>query len=146
VQSVQSGHALAKFCIENSEIANSWHKNSQYLVYLSVEDENSLRRLMIKLESRGIMFSVFEEPDLDNQITAIAIEPTKEARKVCSNLPLALRKKSEKELKNDIMGAFGDYQYTRLIRNDNGPDEEYSVIEKEDYEKCVDEIIEIINE
>ena len=94
-QSVQSGHALAKFCIENSEIANSWHQNSQYLVYLSVEDEDSLYNLITKLQSRDIVFSVFQEPDLNNQITAIAIEPSKKTQRLCSNLPLAFQEENK---------------------------------------------------
>lgn len=102
VQSVQSGHALADFCIQHSEIANSWHKNSNYLVYLSVEDEESLHRLIAKLQSRDITMSVFQEPDLDNQITAIAIEPTKEAHRLCSSLPLAL---SDRISKKENVGA-----------------------------------------
>jgi len=33
----------------------------------------------------------FTEPDLGNQITAIAIEPTDMARRICSSFPLALK-------------------------------------------------------
>jgi hypothetical protein len=58
--------------------------------------------LIAKLQSRGITMSVFQEPDLDNQITAIAIEPSKEAHKACSSLPLAL---SERNSRRENVGA-----------------------------------------
>ncbi len=39
----------------------------------------------------GIVISKFYEPDLRNELTAIALEPSKEARKVVSSLPLMLK-------------------------------------------------------
>lgn len=91
-QAVQGGHALAEFCLEHTDIANSWHKNSNYLAYLSVKDESDLLFLIEKAHSRGISISIFREPDIDNQVTAIAIEPSGEARRLCRNLPCALKK------------------------------------------------------
>ena len=90
-QAVQSGHALIEFCLEHNDIANSWHKNSNYLAYLSVKDELELLFLIDKAQSRGIIVSIFREPDIDNQVTAIAIEPSTEARRLCRNLPCALK-------------------------------------------------------
>ncbi len=90
-QAVQGGHALAEFCLQHSDIANSWHKNSNYLAYLSVKDETELLFLIEKAQSRGIAISVFREPDIDNQITAIAVEPSAEAKRLCKNLPCALK-------------------------------------------------------
>lgn len=34
---------------------------------------------------------MFYEPDLDNAITAIAVEPSDKSRRLLANLPLALR-------------------------------------------------------
>ena len=146
VQSVQSGHALAKFCIENPVIANSWHQNSQYLVYLSVEDEASLHSLIAKLQSRGIVMSDFQEPDLDNQITAIAIEPTKKAHRLCSNLPLAFRELPKQKLeKEDVLSVLMDNSWLKTITYDCRPDEFERIIEEEEFELCAEEIIEFIN-
>jgi hypothetical protein len=38
---------------------------------------------------------VFIEPDFENQITAVCIEPSEKARKLFSHLPLALREFNE---------------------------------------------------
>jgi hypothetical protein len=82
---------LAKFCLEHNEIANSWHKNSQYLTYLSVKGENELLDLIEKSNSRDIVISIFQEPDINNQITAIALEPSEDAKRLCRNLSCALK-------------------------------------------------------
>lgn len=70
-------------------------KFSQYLVFLSVADESALIELIDKFNENGLRVSIFREPDIDNQITAIAVEPSVLTRKLTSNLPLML-----KELKN----------------------------------------------
>jgi len=83
------------FCLEHNDIANSWHKNSQYLTYLSVKDESELLFLIDKAQSRGMAISIFREPDIDNQITAIALEPSAEARKLCKNISCAFKKEQQ---------------------------------------------------
>jgi len=56
-----------------------------------VADEQELKDLISKLDKLGINYSTFEEPDLDGQTTAIAVEPTEEAARYLSHLPLALK-------------------------------------------------------
>jgi hypothetical protein len=43
-----------------------------------------------------LRFSIFREPDFDNQVTAIAIEPGENGKKFCSSLPLALKEYERK--------------------------------------------------
>lgn len=93
---VQSAHALADFIIKNPKLSKTWWETSNYLACLSVKDEAGLLSLSDKLNSKGIKHVVFREPDIDNQITSIAIEPSEESRKICSNLPLALKNLSAK--------------------------------------------------
>jgi hypothetical protein len=57
-----------------------------------------LLTLINKFEHNNINLSIFREPDMDNQVTAVALEPTARATKLCSNLPLALKEYSS--LKN----------------------------------------------
>ena len=54
-------------------------------------DEFALQKLIFKLESLNIQHTVFREPDIDSQITAIAIEPGEKSYKAVSSLPLALK-------------------------------------------------------
>lgn len=89
-QSVQSTHAAIQFVFEHPEIAQIWFKDP-YLAQLSVENEEKLHELIYKLQKNHIKYSIFREPDLDNQITAIAIEPSDKTRRLLSNLPLMLK-------------------------------------------------------
>lgn len=89
-QAVQASHALTEFIFEHTEIAKQWKNYSNTLVMLSTDNENKLRSLIENLISKNVMFSVFREPDLQNQITAIALEPGKISQKICNRIPLAL--------------------------------------------------------
>jgi hypothetical protein len=45
----------------------------------------------LRLEKKGIRFSTFREPDFDNELTAIALEPGDKSRRATSSFPLALK-------------------------------------------------------
>jgi hypothetical protein len=57
---------------------------------LSVPDEQSLQILLEKIRWRKLVHSIFREPDIGDELTAIAVEPSEKAKKLCSRLPLAL--------------------------------------------------------
>lgn len=86
-------HALRQFTAEHPEIDRVWFEQSNYLGLLSVKDESELSNLVEQATSAGIHFSIFREPDIDNQITAIALSPGPKSKKLCSRLPLALRER-----------------------------------------------------
>lgn len=90
-QGVQSIHAAMQFAFEHPDINKEWYEKSNYLGFLSVPNENELCRLIEKADENNIRYSVFREPDINNQITAIAIEPGSKSKKLCSNLKLALK-------------------------------------------------------
>ena len=87
-QAVQSGHAGIQFQHEHRKIAKLWHKYSNYLIFLSVKNEEELKLLVEHAKSKKIRLSVFREPDLNNEITAIALEPSTVSDKITSNLKL----------------------------------------------------------
>lgn len=87
-QAVQSGHAGIQFQYEHPEIAKNWYNNSNYLIFLSVENEDELKQLIDKAKQKNIKISIFREPDLNNEITAIAIEPSLKSKKLTSGLKL----------------------------------------------------------
>jgi hypothetical protein len=90
-QAVQSIHAAIQFGMEHPDIHRFWFDKSNYLGLLSVANELELGKIIEKAAEQNIKFSVFREPDIDNQITAIALEPGNKSKKICSSLPLALR-------------------------------------------------------
>lgn len=92
-QAVQSTHALRQFTAEHPERDREWFENSNYLGLLSVANEECLHELVTQAELKGIKYSIFREPDIDNQITAVALEPGNKSKKLCARLKLALSNK-----------------------------------------------------
>jgi peptidyl-tRNA hydrolase len=88
VQGLQSGHAAIDFQHEHPEVAKDWNQNSNYLIFLSAKDESHLEQLLQKAEFKGLRTTSFREPDLDNQLTAIALEPSPTTKRLVSSLPL----------------------------------------------------------
>ena len=87
-QGVQSAHAGIQFQHEHPEVAKQWYYKSNYLVFLTVENENELEKLVAKAKLRDITVSEFREPDIDDALTAIALEPSRLSKKITSGLPL----------------------------------------------------------
>jgi len=66
-RAVQAGHVVAEWLLYDQ----SWQNET--LIYLTVANEFSLYRWAAKLDFRGIKWVGFREPDIDNQLTAIAV-------------------------------------------------------------------------
>ena len=63
-----------------------WHRDSNYICILVSED---LEKLYESLRLQGIETLAVYEPDLDNLLTAICIEPTDVGQKALRKLKLA---------------------------------------------------------
>jgi peptidyl-tRNA hydrolase len=87
-QIAQACHALRLFHEEHPEVDASWYSSSNTLVVLSVEDEYALLTLSVEAARKGLRFSIFQEPDLGDQSTAMVLEPR--GKRICRGLPLAL--------------------------------------------------------
>lgn len=94
-QLTQSTHAAIDFQHKYPGISKQWQNNSNYLVCLSANNESDLIKYISKAKERNIKFCAFYEPDINNQLTAVAFEPTSESKKLCSNLSLALKEYNE---------------------------------------------------
>lgn len=84
-------HALRQFTAEHPEVDRQWFEISNYLGLLSVANEQELHQLIEKAQQLDIKLSVFREPDINDQITAIALAPGARSKKLCSTLTLALK-------------------------------------------------------
>lgn len=87
-QAVQSSHALISFIFDFPNKASPWFKESNYLIQKSVEDELELKYLAEQCRNMGLEVSEFREPDIGNELTAIAIEPSSTTNKLVRKLPL----------------------------------------------------------
>jgi hypothetical protein len=85
-------HAAIQFTQEYPHLTIPWYTKSNYLVALVTNDETTLCSLLAKAAERGIVFSIFREPDLADQVTAACFEPSQATQKLLSKLQLLLNK------------------------------------------------------
>ena len=88
-QLAQTGHAIAEFCLTHHTEAKKWNNN--YLISLSIENEEKLEKLSSIFEENNILFSKFYEPDIGNELTSICFIETEFTRKYTKCLKLALK-------------------------------------------------------
>jgi hypothetical protein len=69
-RAVQAGHAVAEFCLRSP--FSRWTNGT--LVYLGVKGLTQLERIKYQLKEQGIGFIEFNEPDINNETTAIATD------------------------------------------------------------------------
>lgn len=69
-RAVQAGHAVAEFLLHGP--FSRW--NNGTLIYLGVKGLIQLENLKQRFEKENIPYIEFKEPDLDNQITALATD------------------------------------------------------------------------
>lgn len=69
-QAVQAGHALAQFMLDHADQGATWRNRT--LIYLGIPSERHLKRYAEQLRLMERPVSSFREPDLGNELTAIA--------------------------------------------------------------------------
>lgn len=93
---------MAEISQKLPELVKKWHQESQYIVVLSVKDEKELKDVWNSLDKSRVV--PFYEPDLNNELTAIAVDPFYEdASKLLSNIPLAFQ---ERRIKDSIVLSY----------------------------------------
>lgn len=94
---VQGGHAVAEWMMQHwqpkrnndwNEDYPVWEWDNEYLIYLSVDIDKWKERLW-RFDPSDHMWTWFEEPDLNNKTTAIAIYP--------KSFPKEIQKELKKE-------------------------------------------------
>jgi len=89
-QLAQSVHAAFQFSKEHPNIAINWMKKSNFICILQIKNEEQLANLTIKAINHNLAYSEFREPDYNNSLTAITIEPGQKTKELVKNLRLAL--------------------------------------------------------
>lgn len=84
-RNVQGTHSVAEYSLRGDrDLFSKW--DNQTLIHLGVPNEWALLRWIDKLNAKNKTFVEFKEPDLHNQLTAIACVDTGE---IFKRLPLA---------------------------------------------------------
>ena len=68
-----------------------WFEKGQYLVVLSTTNEKQLEKLADQFKEKNLAYVAFREPDIGNELTAVAVENHEDAYKLTSQLPLTLK-------------------------------------------------------
>ena len=87
VQAAQTIHAAIQFCVEHPAEFKNWFQNSNYVCVLAVKDEKELLELYNNAKYK-VKCSMFKEPDLRQELTAIVLECCDESKKLCRKLKL----------------------------------------------------------
>jgi hypothetical protein len=100
----QAVHAAFHASVEWPSLIRDWVTTSNFLVVVAVPDEQALVKLAARAVEEGILRYITREPDLNDSITAVALQPGDEARRLCANFPLALKQTSCWEVFTDTDG------------------------------------------
>jgi len=94
-QLAQAVHAAIQFTQEWPDIVAPWYADSNYLVVVTVDDEDALRDIADQARTLNVRYSAVEEPDYGGSWTAVALQPGETARLMCACMPLALKEAVE---------------------------------------------------
>lgn len=88
-QLAQTAHVIADFTAQHPTEADTWRTTSNSLIVVAAPTEQTLYNVISKAHLRHVPTTIFREPDYGNEITAVALAPGKQSRRLCANFPLA---------------------------------------------------------
>jgi peptidyl-tRNA hydrolase len=89
LQASQSVHAAHQFAVDHPDLFARWFRESNTIVIVNAPNETALETLRIRAIERGIPMSSFMDEDLGTAVTALALGPGKEAKRLCQPLKIA---------------------------------------------------------
>lgn len=84
-----TAHAAAEFILQNPNMAGLWNEYSKNIVCLQTKNEQSLTKLAQQLANQSIPVTMFNEPDLNNELVTVAAFLSPQAATQVKNLMLA---------------------------------------------------------
>lgn len=90
-QLAQSCHCAFAFATQHPGITKNWIDISNYICILEASNQEELIDLLSQAEVSRVPTALFREPDYGDSVTAIALAPGTESKRICANLKLALK-------------------------------------------------------
>lgn len=91
LQASQAVHAGQEFVLKHPRLARAWRRASNTVVLVTVPDVGALELLLARAVLAETPATLFRDPDLEPELTAITLGPGAEARGLCRGLPLLAR-------------------------------------------------------
>lgn len=88
-QMAQSLHAFREFVEHHQEVEREWYSTSNTIVILGVPGEGDLYGLIHTASDLNVKYSSFREPDMEDELTALAFEPGEKTSEMLKYLKLA---------------------------------------------------------
>ena len=88
LQTAQIVHATVEWCMKHYSLTKEWMDISNYVCVLQVPLEKDLKELLYKANELKIKTAYFLEPDLNNSLTAIILQPGTVSKYLTKNLEL----------------------------------------------------------
>lgn len=98
-QITQTAHVIAELAVAHPEHFSKWHNLSQSIIVLQTPSSESLFELYVRAQSESLTVEEFREPDLGDEITALAFLPHENNVRFLANLPLAGKRLPSDDLK-----------------------------------------------
>lgn len=89
----QSVHAAFRFATEYQWLTSKWMNVSEHICCVEVDTLTELESYVDLAEVYDVAHSTFHEPDMFDELTAVALEASDEARHLCQGLRLTGSKK-----------------------------------------------------
>lgn len=100
-QITQTAHVIAELAVAHPEHFSKWHNLSQSIIVLQTPSSESLFELYVRAQDASLTVEAFREPDLGDEITALAFLPHAENVRFLANLPLAGKHLPSEDLKTE---------------------------------------------
>ena len=91
ILNLESSHGAFAFGVRFPALTKEWLETSNYLIVVTVADEDELAALLTKAGHADLHRVPVREPDLGGALTCVVLEPGDIAKRLCANLPLALK-------------------------------------------------------
>lgn len=89
LQMAQAIHAQRLFVAEHPEVERVWFEESNTISVVHAADEEALLDVRARAGAKGIPASLFEEPDLGGEATALTLAPSLDSVRLCRKLRAA---------------------------------------------------------
>lgn len=76
----QVAHALTEYAIKYPACFQAWYEASNTIAVLQVPSMEELAKLCERADFESVQKAEFHEPDLNNELTAVAFEPCEQSR------------------------------------------------------------------